>query len=611
MVRSHMSGSAQKKEMAVQGRVTLAPDAHLLQPLLKHARENPDKPLFSRRVGDRFEPLTAGEIVRTVRRVARGLMSLGVEPGHRVAVMSKTRVEWALLDYAILAIGATTVPIYETSSADQVEWILEDSEAVAAFFETDALHALYRQCAERLPACRHTFVIDQAALEHLQKLGDEVDEARLDERLSQLSTDRLATLIYTSGTTGRPRGCELSHANIRSNALQVLTYAGDLITEQDRTLLFLPLAHALAKMLFLAAVERGNTVAFATSAGKLPEELGMVKPTWFGTVPRVLEKFFQTAQQKAEQAGKTRVFDLATEVAIQASRNRAEGRFGLATRLQHAVFERLLYRNIRQAFGGQLRFAVSGGGPLSERLNHFYNGMGVRVLEGYGMTETSPVLTLNVPEANRIGTVGRPLPGTSIRLADDGEILAKGPQVFHGYWHNAEATQRTFTQDGWLQTGDLGGLDDAGYLRITGRKKEILVTAAGKNVAPGPLEDRIREHPLVSQAMVVGEGKPFVAALVTLDPGAFANWARKNGKAGQPLESLVEDAALRAEVSQAIDSANKTVSRAESIRKFVILPHDFTIERNELTPSLKVRRHVVSSHYAQLIENLFGHGGGD
>ncbi len=606
-----MSGNTQMKEFQGQQQVTLAPDAHLLQPLLEHARTNPTKPLFSHRAGDRFESLTAADIVRTVRRLARGLISLGVEPGQRIALMSKTRVEWVLLDYAILAAGATTVPIYETSSADQVEWILKDSEAVAAFFETDHLHALYRQSADRLPACRHTFVIDQAALEHLQQRGDTVDEARLDERLSQLRTDHLATLIYTSGTTGRPRGCELSHGNIRVNALQVMAHTGSVLTAEDRAFLFLPLAHALAKILFLAAVEKGNLVAFATSPGKLTEELAMVRPTWFGTVPRVLEKVFQTAQQKAEQAGRGRVFDMAQKVAIQYSRERSAGRAALTTRLQHALFDRLVYRKLREVLGGQVRFIVSGGGPLPEWLNHFYNGLGVKAFEGYGMTETSPVLTINAADANRIGTVGQPLPGTTVRIADDGEILVKGPQVFKGYWNNAEATQRALTPDGWLQTGDLGSLDEQGYLRITGRKKEILVTAAGKNVAPGPLEDRLREHPLVSQAMVVGEGKPFVAALITIDTGAFNNWARKNGKAGQPLESLVEDAALRAEVNQAVEAANRTVSRAESIRKFVILPHDFTIERNELTPSLKVKRHIVSNHYAQLIEHLYARGGGD
>ncbi|MBM7113537.1 AMP-dependent synthetase/ligase [Archangium primigenium] len=606
-----MSDTSQLKEFAGQGHVSLPPDGHLLQPLLKHARETPDKVLFSRRVGDRFEPLTVKEIVDTVRRVARGLLSLGVEPGQRVALMSKTRVEWALLDFAILATGATTVPIYETSSADQVEWILQDSGARIAFFETDALHALYRKAQDRLPECQHTFVIDQAALEHLQKLGDAVDEARLEERLAALTPAILATLIYTSGTTGRPRGCELTHGNIRVNSLQVLDHVGRVFSGEDRTLLFLPLAHALAKILFLASVERGVSIAFATSAGKLVEELALVKPTWFGTVPRVLEKVFQTARQKAEQAGKERVFDQAVETAVQYSRDRAEGRLGLVTRIKHAVFDRLVYATLRRILGGQLRFLVSGGGPLQERLNHFYNGVGVKVLEGYGMTETSPVMTVNADHANRIGTVGQAVAGTTVRIAEDGEILVQGPQVLRGYWHNEAATKNAFTEDGWLKTGDLGRLDAQGFLRITGRKKEILVTAAGKNVAPGPLEDRIREHPLVSQAMVVGEGKPFVAALVTLDPGAFTHWCKKNGKEGQTLEALTEDPTLRAEVEQAVEGANRSVSRAESIRKFAILAHDFTIDRNELTPSLKVRRHVVSEHYAPVIEALFAKGGGD
>jgi long-chain acyl-CoA synthetase len=606
-----MSDIAQIKEFAGQGQIALAPEAHLLQPLLEHARVTPDKVLFSRRVGERFEPMTAAEIVRTVRRVARGLIALGVEPGQRVALMAKTRVEWPLLDYAILATGATTVPIYETSSAEQVEWILQNSGAVIAFFETHALHAHYRAGAERLPDCRHTFVIDEGAIEHLQQRGEEIQEARLEERLAWLRTEHLATLIYTSGTTGRPRGCELTHANIRTNVQQVLEHTRGFITEQDRTLLFLPLAHALAKILFLASVERGIPVAFATGPNKLVEELSLVRPTWFGTVPRVLEKVFQTARQKAEQADKVRVFDLATEVAVQYSRESAGSGASLFTRLKHGVFDRLVYRTLRGILGGQLRFIVSGGGPLPERLNHFYRGVGVKVLEGYGMTETSPVLTLSPPQDTRPGTVGRPLAGTTVRIAEDGEIVVKGPQVFRGYFQNEEATRRTVTADGWLQTGDIGSLDAQGFLRITGRKKEILVTAAGKNVAPGPLEDRIRENPLVSQAMVVGEGKPFVAALVTLDAGSFKQWTKRNGKEGQTVEALAEDAALRAEVESAIEAANRSVSRAESIRKFVILPQDFTLERNELTPTLKVRRHIVSQNYAPVIEALYSKGGGE
>jgi long-chain acyl-CoA synthetase len=599
------------KETQGQGQITLAPDGHLVQPLLEHARRDPNRPLFSRRVGGRFETLTAGEVAQTVRRIARGLIALGLEPGQRVALMSKTRLEWALLDYAIVATGAITVPIYETSSADQVEWILRDSEAVMAFFETDHLHALYRQGAERLPACRLTFVIDQAALEHLQERGATVDEARLDERLTRLRPSDLATLVYTSGTTGRPRGCQLTHANLRTNAQQVMAHASPLLLESDRMMLFLPLAHTMAKAFFLVAVERGNTVAFASSVGKLTEELALARPTWFGSVPRVMEKVYQSARQKAEQAGRARVFELATQVAVQASRERCKGRVSLGTRLKQAVFDRLVYRKLRAVLGGTLRFTVSGGGPLPERLNHFFHGIGVRVVEGYGMTETSPVLTLNIEDETHVGSVGLPLPGTTLRLANDGEVLVKGPQVFQGYWHNDEATQRAFTPDGWLLTGDLGSLDEQGYLHITGRKKEILVTAGGKNVAPAPLEDHLREHPLISQALVVGDGKPFVGALLTLDPGAFTQWARKHGKAGQPLEALVDDPELRAEVGHAVEAANRTVSRAESIRRFVILPRDFTLENQELTPSLKVRRHIVSTHFAQAIEQLYTRGGGE
>ncbi len=595
------------KEMTGTGKLTLAPDAHLLQPLLEHARDNPARPFFLHRVGNRFESRTVSEVLQTVRQLARGLLALGVEPGDRVALMSHTRMEWALLDYAILAVGAATVPIYETSSPEQLEWVLHDSGAVAAFFETPALHACYQELADRLPACRTALVLEEGALERLTTLGAEVEETRLDERLSRLRTSDLATLIYTSGTTGRPRGCMLTHGNIRGNVLQVMTRAGDILTPEDRTLLFLPLAHALAKILFLVAVERGNEVAFASSPGKLTEELGMVRPTWFGAVPRVLEKVFQAAHHKAEQAGRGRVFQLAADVATRYSRERAEGHVSLRTRLLHAVFDRLVYRKLRGVMGGALRFAVSGGGPLSERLNHFFHGMGVAVLEGYGMTETSPVLTLNVPQALGIGTVGQPLPETSVRLAEDGEILARGPQVFQGYWHDEEATRRAFTPDGWLMTGDLGSLDDAGYLRIIGRKKEILITAAGKNVAPGPLEDRLREHPLVSQALVVGEGRPFVAALVTMEKQMLARWAEKHGKAGLPRESLVEDPELRAELQEAIEAANHTVSRAESIRKFALLPEDFTLERDELTPSLKVKRHIVCKHYADVIERLYQH----
>jgi len=486
-----------------------------------------------------------------------------------------------------------------------MEWIRGNSEAVAVFSENRRMLGLFESVAGRVPQCRHTFVIDEGALERLKQLGDGVDAARVEERLAGLRTDSLATLIYTSGTTGRPKGCMLSHGNLRANVRQTLQQAEGMLRPEDRTLLFLPLAHALAKMLFLVAFEQGVEVAFSSGISRLTEELARVRPDWLVAVPHVFEKVFHTAQHQAAQAHREKVFSLAVDAAIRTSRERTAGRVSLRTRAVHAVFERLAYGRLRAALGGKLRFAVSGGGPLGERLTHFFNGIGVKVLEGYGLTETSPVLTLNTERAWRIGTVGRPLPGTSLRLAEDGEILARGPQVTRGYWRNEEATRALFTPDGWLRTGDLGVLDEEGFLRVTGRKKELLVTSGGKNVAPAPLEDRIRAHPLVSQAVVVGEGRPFIAAMVTLNPESLTDWARAHGKDGRPLEQLVDDPELRGEIGRAIEAANLSVSRAESIREFAILPRDFTVENDELTPSLKVRRAVVNQHYAPIISAMY------
>ncbi|XXF74951.1 long-chain fatty acid--CoA ligase [Myxococcaceae bacterium GXIMD 01537] len=587
------------------GDVVLAEDAHLLQPLLLHARNEPSRPLLSYRAGDSFAPITAGDLEQRVRRLARGLLALGVEPGQRVALMSRTRVEWVQLDFAILMAGAVTVPIYDTSSAEQVEWILQDSGAVVGFFENRRMHGLYQQA--QAPDCRQVFVIEDGALEQLMKLGDAVDPARVDERLAGLRASTLATLVYTSGTTGRPKGCMLSHGNLRANVLQVLKFAEGMLYPTDRTLLFLPLAHALAKMLFLVAFELGIEVAFSSGFTQLTEEMPKVRPDWLVAVPRVFEKIFTTAQLRAKQAGHARAFARAETVAVRVSQERITGRVRLGTRARRALFDRLVYRKLRELFGGKLRFAVSGGGPLGARLTEFFDGVGIAVLEGYGLTETSPVLTLNIEGAWRVGSVGRPLPGTALRIAPDGEVLARGPQVFQGYWHNEEATRQTLAPGGWMRTGDLGTLDERGFLSITGRKKELLVTSAGKNVAPAPLEERIREHPLVSHAVVVGDGMPFIAALVTLDTDALASWMREHGKAGRPPGQLIEDPELRAEVSQAITAANRSVSRAESIREFTILPRDFTVEGDELTPSLKVRRTVIAERYAVTISALYAH----
>jgi len=521
-----------------------------------------------------------------------------------VALMSRTRLEWMLFDYAIVAAGGVTVPIYETSSAEQVQWIVDDSGASVLIAETSTMAALYHELPGR-DGCHQVLVIDDGAATELERRGLDVDDATLDERIAALRADDLATIIYTSGTTGRPKGCVLTHGNLCTNVQQSIDAVREMLRDDDSSLVFLPLAHALTKIISLVAAEWGIKVGYATDIGHLQEEMPMVGPTMVVAVPRVFEKVYNGANQKARSEGHAGVFDKAADVAIEWSQGRSNGGFHPITGTEHAVFERLVYSKIQQVFGGQLRFAFSGGGPLGERLTHFFNGVGVKIFEGYGLTETSPTLTVNSADAWKPGTVGRPVAGTTIRVADDGEILAKGPQVFGGYWHNEAATAETFDEDGWFRTGDIGELDDEGYLRITGRKKELLVTAAGKNVAPEPLEDRIRAHPMISQAVVVGDNRPFIAAMITIDEEAFDTWATETGKNGVKVSELTEDPGLREMVEAAIAEANRSVSHAEAIKKFAILPADLTVESGELTPTLKVRRAVVQKTYGDVVERLY------
>jgi long-chain acyl-CoA synthetase len=584
----------------------LPKDAHLLQPVLERARRDPERAVAAYRDGDRFVDVTARELHDRVRAVAKGLLASGVEDGARVALMSRTRLEWIVCDYAILAVGAATVPVYDSSSAEQLQWILSDSGAVLALLETPAMADMHREVAPDTPACREALVIDDGGLDELARRGEGVDDAALDARIAALTTDHLATIIYTSGTTGRPKGCMLTHGHLRTNVLQNLEAVRPMLGPDEVSLLFLPLAHSLAKIIALVGAEHGVKGAFATDMNHLVEELPMVQPTMVVAVPRVFEKVFNGAQHKAHADGKGKIFDRAADVAVDWSRaTERGGRAKALTSVQHKVFDKLVYGKIRDVFGGRLRFAFSGGGPLGERLTHFYRGIGVLIFEGYGLTETSPTLTVNTRDAWKPGTVGRPLADTTIRIAADGEILAKGPQIFDGYWHAQEATDAVLA-DGWFHTGDIGQLDDEGYLRITGRKKELIVTAAGKNVAPAPLEDRIRAHPLVSQAVVVGDNRPFVAAMVTLDEEALADWATEAGKPEATAAALRDDPDLRAEVQAAIDAANASVSRAESIREVAILPHDLSIENDELTPTLKVRRSIVEKSYADVIDGIYG-----
>lgn len=605
--------SGKTDEMTGTGREATGPamkplpvTAHLLQPVIARADRDPGWAVAASRDGDRFVDVTAGEFYQRVRRLAKGLIGSGVQAGDRVALMSRTRLEWLLVDYAILAAGGVTVPAYETSSAEQLQWILADSEAVAVILETPEMAEMYGAIAADTPACRMSLGIDKGGLDELARRGESVDDAALDERIARLTTDRLATIVYTSGTTGRPKGCAITHGNLRTNVVQNLDAVRSMLEPEDVGLVFLPLAHTLTKTVALVGVEWGIKMAFATDIAHLQEELALVRPTMVVAVPRVFEKVFNGAQHKAHAEGHGRIFDKAVDVAIRWSKGRTAGGHHPITTIEHAALERLVYRKMQAVFGGRLRFAVSGGAPLGERLTHFFNGVGVKIFEGYGLTETSPTLTVNRADAWKPGTVGRPLAATSIRIADGGEILAKGPQVFQGYWHNETATAEMFDDDGWLLTGDIGTLDDDGFLRITGRKKELIVTAAGKNVAPAPLEDRLSAHPLISQAVVVGDARPFIAALITLDPEAMSQWATEHGLGDVPMAEMAENVDLRAVIQSAVDDANRSVSRAESIRKFALLPEVLTITGGELTPTLKVRRAVVEKHYAQVIERLYG-----
>jgi long-chain acyl-CoA synthetase len=584
----------------------LASSAHLLEPVMRWATSSPDRPLAATRVGDEFVDVSAHDLYRRIRALAKGLIASGVGLGDRVALMSHTRLEWLVVDYAILAVGAVTVPIYETSSAEQVEWILGDSRAVLVLVETPAMRSMYDAVHPHTTTCREAIVLDEGGLDDLAARGHEVDDATLDARLARLSADQLATIVYTSGTTGRPKGCMQTHRNLRTNVLQNMRVVGTMLTDDETSLLFLPLAHTLAKIIALVCVEWGARLAFATDMAHLGEEMLLARPTLVVSVPRVFEKVFNKAERQAQADGHGRIFRQAEQVAIRWSESTVAGRVGPVTAGQHALFGPTVYHRIRDVFGGRLRFAVSGGGPLGERLTHYFNGAGIRVFEGYGLTETSPTLTVNYAGAWKPGTVGRPLAGTTIRIADDGEILAKGPQVFGGYWEAPAATAEAFDADGWFRTGDIGELDSGGYLRITGRKKELIVTAAGKNVAPAPLEDRLRAHPLISQAIVVGDQRPFIAALLALDEEALLDWAADQGLDGLVLPDLLEHADLRIELQAAVDATNRSVSKAESIRTFAVLPRDLNIDSGELTPTLKVRRMVVAKSYEYVIEEMYG-----
>ncbi len=590
------------QEYTSPGETEVPPEENLTTSLWAAAAAHPGQPVVAVRVGDRFVDWSIQQFVEEIKAIAKGLLALGIQKDDRVVVHSGTRLEWTLLDYAIWSVGGVTVPIYETSSAEQIKWIVNDAEVKALFTENAALRSLVDEVADDLPGLEHVFVIEDGALETMRQQGAEVDDDTLMARAAEPVGEDLATIVYTSGTTGRPKGCVITHHNFIWDATQTAAAAPEFFGGGMRTLFFLPLAHIFARVVQTTCIRNGVILGYSTGIPQLTEELALYKPDFLIAVPRVFEKVFNGARAKAAADGKDRIFDKAAQVAEDYSRQRIDGNISLGTKVLHAVFDKLVYNKLRAAMGGEIKYAVSGGAALGERLTHFFMGIGIHVCEGYGLTETTAVSTFNRPSATRVGTVGQPVPGGSARIADDGEILLAGSHIFQGYHNNPEATAEVL-EDGWFHTGDLGALDGDGYLRITGRKKELIVTAGGKNVAPAVLEDRIRAHGLVSQCMVIGDGKPFIAALVTIDPEAFPQWAEMHGKSGTIAE-LTEDDDLRAEVQSAIDDANKLVSKAESVRTFKILPSDFVVGV-ELSQKMSVKRHVVAEKYQDAIDEIY------
>ncbi|MGN6781798.1 MAG: AMP-dependent synthetase/ligase [Marmoricola sp.] len=587
--------------------LTLPSRGNLTDDVVRHAAESPARPLLRRQGDDGWIDVTAAQFHDEVRAVARGLLAAGVERGDRVALMARTRYEWSVLDYAIWYAGGVTVPVYDSSSADQIRWVLGDAGARAAVVESADHLRRVEEVRSDLPGLEHVWSIDGDAVDVLTALGRGVEDGRLEARRTSAGLDDLATIIYTSGTTGRAKGCPLTHRNLLTEAAVTVAELAPIFGAEDAaTLLFLPLAHVFARVIQVGCVHAGVTLGHSADMRGLVDELAAFRPTFVLAVPRVFEKIFNTASQTAVADGRGRIFQRAADVAIAWSRGLDSGGPGLAVRAQHRAFDRAVYRRLREALGGRCAYAVSGGAPLGERLGHFYRGIGITVLEGYGLTETTAAVTVNVPAAQRIGTVGRPLPGTAVRVAEDGELLFRGGQVFAGYWNDSAATAATLDAEGWLHTGDVGEVDVEGFVRVTGRKKEILVTAGGKNVAPSVLEDRIRAHPLVDQCMVVGDGRPYVAALVTIDPEAFRAWRHQHGLSGSVADH-VHDPALRAEVQAAVDDANKAVSKAEAVRRFAILPGAWTEEGGQLTPSLKLRRTVVAAECVDAVTDLYRH----
>ncbi|MFE0875063.1 AMP-dependent synthetase/ligase [Streptomyces smyrnaeus] len=605
------------REFTVPALATAPQVGGVADAVFAHADQTPHLPLLARKDADGvWQDVPAARFRDEVVAVAKGLLAQGVRFGDRVALMSRTRYEWTLLDFALWAVGAQPVPVYPTSSAEQVAWMLHDAEVTAAVVEHEDHAMTVGSVVDGLPRLKKLWQLDAGAVQELMAAGAHLEDEVVHRHRLALTPDTVATVIYTSGTTGRPKGCVITHANFMAETDNIIARYDRVFSakagEQGSLLLFLPLAHVFGRMVEVAAVRAGLKLGHQPqmSARALLPDLAAFRPTFVQAVPHLFEKIFQGARRKAESEGKLGPFDKAVDVAVryaEAVEHKAFGTGpgpGTSLRMQHQLYDKLVYSKLRHALGGRCRYAMSGGSAMERRLGLFFDGAGMRIFEGYGLTETTAAAVANPPERPRFGTVGQPVPGTTVRIAEDGEILLRGGHVFGGYLNNARATQAAL-RDGWLATGDLGALDDDGYLTITGRKKEILVTSSGKSVSPGLLEERVREHPLVGQCVVLGNDRPYISALLTLDQEAVQHWLAMRAKPELDPAELLRDEDLETEMRRAVVAANTQVSQAESIRTFRILATPFTEEDGLLTPSLKLRRAAIEVAYAAEIEALY------
>ena len=596
--------------------VIVDPSLNLTSLVERHRANSVDPVLYRRQMSPgNWQPVRASEFYRMVADLAKGMIAAGIRPGDRVGIMSRTRFEWTVIDFAIWYAGAISVPVYETNAPAQAAWALSHSEATAVFVEDEKLLGRIKE-AEELSASaeepmqlKHRWVIENGDLDSLSARASEVSDEQLEQARTRATCDDIATIVYTSGTTGRPKGCPLTHGNFLNLSANTRFVESEIANPRNSSILFLPLAHVLARLIQVLALDAGVVIGHSPNIKNLAADLDSFKPTMLLVVPRVFEKVYEGAKAKAEKGGSLNkaLFDRSVDIAIAWSKAKVTGHVSFKLAAQYALYDRLVYSKLRAALGGQLHYAVSGGGPLGERLAHFFHAVGVQVIEGYGLTETCAPIAAGRITPYQIGRIGPLLPGAEGTIAEDGELLVRGVGVMKGYYKNPEEDAQAFTEDGWLRTGDLAEFDEAGLLKIVGRKKEIIVTAGGKNVIPGIAENHLRTSPLVSQAMLVGDEKPFIAALVTLDPDTLPEQLEH---LGLPRSLSIPEAAVhpavRAAVQRIVDEANQLVSRAEGIREFRIMNRDLTEEDGYLTPSHKIRRAKVLQDFSSYVDEMYG-----